>query len=100
VISVISIASGYILNRNTDAAFPYIDSLTTFFSIWATYLVAKKILENWWYWLLIDITSIAIYWERGLSSTSLLFLLYVLMIPFGIYSWRSSYEESQHDRAG
>ena len=42
VISVISIASGYILNRHTDAAFPYIDSLTTFFSIWATYLVAKK----------------------------------------------------------
>ena len=99
LISMLSIASGYFLYRHTDAAFPYIDSLTTFFSIWATFLVAKKVLENWWYWLIIDIASIAIYWERGLSSTSLLFLLYVVMIPFGIYSWRLSYKESQHDYA-
>ena len=99
LISILSIASGYFLNRHTDAAFPYIDSLTTFFSIWATFLVAKKVLENWWYWLIIDIASIAIYWERGLSSTSLLFLLYVVMIPFGIHSWRLSYKESQYDYA-
>ena len=44
VISVISIASGYILNRHTDAAFPYIDSLTTFFSILVPSICVKDLI--------------------------------------------------------
>ena len=58
VLVILSAASGYLLSKNSDAAFPYIDSLTTWFAIWATFLVARKVLENWWYWLLIDIASI------------------------------------------
>jgi hypothetical protein len=82
VIVVVSFISGYLLSRHTDAAFPYIDSLTTWAAIWATFLVARKVLENWWYWLVIDIASIFIYWSRDLQLTSLLFVLYVIMIPY------------------
>jgi nicotinamide mononucleotide transporter len=92
-IGAISIANGYVLTRFTDAAYPYIDSLTTWSAIWATFLVARKVLENWWYWLVIDIASIAIYWARDLHLTSLLFVVYVLMIPFGIRAWRRSWRE-------
>ena len=95
VIAVMVIASGFLLDRYTDAAFPYIDSATTFAAIWATFLVARKVLENWWYWLVIDVVSIFIYWSRGLELTSALFVLYVLMIPFGLASWTRSLREQR-----
>jgi nicotinamide mononucleotide transporter len=95
VIAVMVIASGFLLDRYTDAAFPYIDSATTFAAIWATFLVARKVLENWWYWLVIDVVSIFIYWTRGLELTSALFVLYVLMIPFGLASWTRSLREQR-----
>jgi len=94
-IIAISLLSGFLLERRTDAAYPYIDSMTTWAAIWATFLVARKVLENWWYWLVIDTASIAIYWSRELHLTSLLFVAYVLMIPFGLVAWRRSWREQQ-----
>ena len=90
-----SAASGYVLDTRTDAAFPYIDSLTTWSAVWATFLVARKVLENWWYWLVIDVASVFIYWSRDLELTAALFVLYVIMIPFGIVSWTRSWKEAQ-----
>ena len=91
----LSLISGYALSVYTDAAFPYVDSLTTWSAIWATFLVARKVLENWWYWLAIDAASVIIYWMRDLQLTSLLFVAYVLMIPFGLISWTRSWREAQ-----
>jgi nicotinamide mononucleotide transporter len=82
--------TGWALSTWTDAVYPYIDSMTTFAAIWATFLVARKVLENWWYWLVIDIASLFIYWDRELQLTSMLFLVYVCMIPVGYVSWRRS----------
>lgn len=85
--------SGFLLERYSDAAFPYIDSLTTWAAIWTTFLVARKVLENWWYWLVIDAVSVAIYWVRDLPLTAMLFVVYLLMIPFGLWSWTKSYRK-------
>lgn len=90
-IMLLSAGSGALLDAQTDAAFPYIDSLTTFSAVWATFLVARKVLENWWYWLIIDAVSVVIYWLRDLQFTSLLFAAYVIMIPFGLVAWTRSY---------
>lgn len=92
VAMIIAVAglNGYLLASYTDAEFPYLDSLTTWAAIWATFLIARKVLENWAYLLVIDIVSIGIYWVRGLELTALLFVLYVIMIPFGFLSWRRS----------
>ncbi|MGI9235579.1 MAG: nicotinamide riboside transporter PnuC [Woeseiaceae bacterium] len=95
-IVVVSTINGFLLTRFTDAAFPYVDSLTTWSAIWATFLVARKVLENWWYWLVIDSVSVLIYWVRDLQLTSLLFVVYLIMIPFGILSWTKSMRE-QHE---
>jgi nicotinamide mononucleotide transporter len=91
IVAILVAVVGTWLSRNTDAAFPYVDSATTFAAMWATLLVARKVLENWWYWLVIDAVSIFIYWSRELELTALLFLLYVLIIPFGLVSWTRSY---------
>ncbi|HNP37802.1 MAG TPA: nicotinamide riboside transporter PnuC [Woeseiaceae bacterium] len=82
--------SGWLLETHTDAEFPYTDSLTTWSAIWATFLVARKVLENWWYWLAIDSVSVYLYWSRSLELTALLFIVYLVMIPFGLLSWRRS----------
>lgn len=90
LIALASGLTGFVLSRWTDAAFPYMDSLTTYSAMWATYLVARKVLENWWYWLVIDLASIFIYWSRDLQLTALLFVVYVVLIPIGYLSWRAS----------
>lgn len=95
VIAAISFTSGYLLDRFTDAAFPFIDSLTTWGAIWATFLVARKVLENWWYWLVIDTASVFIYWARDLQLTSVLFVAYVVLVPVGLLSWTRSYRQDR-----
>jgi len=97
VISLLVFIAGTWLTRYSNAAFPYIDSATTFAAIWATFLVARKVLENWWYWLAIDTVSVFIYWSRGLELTSVLFLVYLLLIPFGLIRWTRSYRDTLQD---
>ena len=94
-IVALAVVAGALLTRYTDAAYPYVDSATTFAALWATFLVARKVLENWWYWLVIDVVSVAIYWQRGLELTSLLFILYIAMIPFGLIEWTRSYRRRE-----
>lgn len=93
-ISLLVAAVGALLLAYTDAAFPFVDTATTFTAIWATFLVARKVLENWWYWLVIDLVSIFIYWSRDLELTALLFVVYVVMIPFGIVRWTRSWRDN------
>lgn len=95
IILAISAISGFILANRTDAAFPYVDSLTSWGAVWATFLVARKVLENWWYWLVIDATMVYVFWAKNLELTSLLFVLYLLLIPIGLMSWTRSYRESR-----
>lgn len=94
-IVALSAVSGGLLARYTQAAFPYADSATTFAALWTTFLVARKVLENWWYWLVIDLVSVGIYWNRGLELTALLFVVYIVMIPFGLIAWTRSYRLTQ-----
>lgn len=94
VVVALSLVSGYLLDTRTDAAFPYVDSLTSWGAVWATYLVARKVLENWWYWFVIDATIIYVFWAKGLELTAVLYVVYLLMIPIGLLSWTRSYRES------
>ena len=98
-IAVTAALAGFLLDRYSDAAFPYADSATTVAAIWTTFLVARKVLENWWYWLAIDSVSIYLYWARDLQLTALLFVLYVALIPIGLFAWRRAWAEQQHATA-
>jgi nicotinamide mononucleotide transporter len=93
-IAVAVLVTGYFLDTRTREAMPYLDSLTTWSAVWATFLVARKVLENWWYWLVIDIVSIYMYLSRDLQLTALLFVVYVIMIPFGLAAWTGSRREA------
>ncbi len=73
------------------AALPYLDAFTTCFAILATVMVAHKVLENWHYWLVINIISTYIFAIKGLYLTSALFALYVVLTIIGYIKWRQSY---------
>jgi nicotinamide mononucleotide transporter len=82
--------SGELLSRYSDAALPFLDSLTTWGAVVATFMVARKILENWIYWFVIDAVSIWLYLSRELYFTAALFAAYLVMIVVGYRSWRAS----------
>jgi nicotinamide mononucleotide transporter len=84
---VLSFLSGTLLSNFSNAALPFIDAFTTWGAILASYMVAKKILENWIYWFVIDFISVFIFASRGLYFTSALFVTYLVIIYFGYKSW-------------
>jgi len=88
VIAVLTLVSGSLLASKTTAALPYLDSFTTWGSVLTTWMVTRKILENWLYWIVIDGVSIFLYIDRGLYLTSLLFVAYVIIVVFGFFAWR------------
>ena len=87
IILVLSLLSGFLLERYTDAALPFLDALVSWGAVVATYMVAKKLLENWIYWFVIDATSIFLFIERGLWLSAVLFAAYLVIIFFGYQSW-------------
>ena len=84
--------SGYVLMIYTAAASPFIDAFTTWGAIAASYLVAKKILENWFYWFVIDFVSVFLFISRELYPTALLFIVYLVLVVIGYSAWRKSWQ--------
>jgi nicotinamide mononucleotide transporter len=89
-----SVVSAVLLRQYTQAALPLLDSFTTWGSILTTWMVTRKILENWLYWLVIDSVSIYLYLDRGLYLTALLFLAYLVIVIFGYRKWLLHYRET------
>ena len=87
-----SAVSGTLLQQYSSAALPYLDSFTTWGSVLTTWMVARKILENWLYWLVIDSVSIYLYLDRELYLTALLFALYLIIVIFGYRKWLRHYQ--------
>ena len=84
----LSAVSAYFLGRFTAAAWPLMDSLVTWSSVFATFLVARKVYENWYWWLVIDSVSLCLYFSRHLYLTVLLFAAYLVLIVIGLRQWR------------
>jgi nicotinamide mononucleotide transporter len=97
---ILSLISGYLLSEHSSAAWPYVDSFTTWSSVIATYLVARKYLQNWLYWIVIDAVSVPLYFERELFLTALLFVAYIIIAFIGYRSWRKTLLGSQQHVAG
>ncbi len=85
---ILSCVSWLVLRRFTAAAWPFVDSLVTWASVFATYLVARKSYENWYWWLVIDSLSAYLYFTRHLYVTMVLFVLYLGLIVVGMRAWR------------
>jgi nicotinamide mononucleotide transporter len=79
-----------ILINFTDSPLPIMDSATTALSIVATFMLARKILEHWIIWIVVDLTSAGLYIYKDLWPTVILFLIYTIMAYFGYREWKIS----------
>ncbi len=93
---VLSTVNWYFLSRFTPAASPFVDSMVTWSSVFATFLVARKVYENWHWWLIIDSVSLCLYFMRHLYLTVLVFGLYLVMIVIGMRQWQRSLAPQLH----
>lgn len=93
-LAVVALAVGYLVDTYTPAHFPYFDTFTSVYAVFATYLVAKKVLENWLYWIVIDLASIYLYIEKGLIPTTVLFIIFIIVAAYGYKKWLKVYKES------
>ena len=84
---VFTFISGYLFSIYSDAKMPLVDSFTTIFSLIATYMVVKRILSTWLYFIVIDIVSIYLYYSRDLYFSSILFIIYSIIAVIGYYNW-------------
>lgn len=82
---------GILLDRYTDSPIPYWDAFTTAASFTATWMLARKILEHWIVWIVVDTISMGLYLYRGLYPTLVLFAIYTSMAIIGYIAWKKNY---------
>lgn len=79
---------GFLLHRYTDSPVPYQDAFTTAASIVATYMLTEKHIENWIYWVVVDVYSAYLYVNKDLHSTAVLYIIYTIMAVIGYIQWK------------
>lgn len=85
---------GFVMAANTDAAVPYGDAFTTFGSLVAMWLQARKRLQSWLFWIAIDVIAIGIYFYKDLVLTSGLYAVFLILSIVGYINWRRSLESA------
>ncbi|MDI6832343.1 MAG: nicotinamide riboside transporter PnuC [Bacteroidales bacterium] len=79
---------GFILKKFTDSNVPWWDSFTTSLSFVATWMLARKKIENWLIWIVVDATSVALYIYKQLYPTTILFIILTLLAIVGYFQWK------------
>lgn len=89
--------NGWALARWTDSPAPYLDSFVTWGSVVTTWMVARRIIENWLYWIVVDGVAAWLYFSQGLLATTVLFVIYLGIVVRGYFVWRR--EQALQNRA-
>ena len=95
ILTIISLILGFYMANYTSADFAYLDTFTTVFAVFSTYMLTKKVLENWLYWVIIDAVSIYIYINKGFYLTAVLFAIYTLLALIAYRQWKLEYKNSE-----
>ena len=95
---IIYIIIVYILINFTDSDVPYMDSLTTALSIIATWMLAKKYIEQWLIWIFVDAVSAGLYVYKNLWPTVILFIIYTIMAILGYLEWKKDFKSRDFEK--
>ena len=91
LVLVMSLAWGSMMARFTDAHYPFWDGTIAMTSVVAQILLARRYLENWVLWIIVDILAVGLYWTKGLYLTSGLYGIFLILAAIGLYQWRNIY---------
>jgi nicotinamide mononucleotide transporter len=78
----------FVLTNYTDSTVPWSDSFTTALSIVGMWMLARKYIEQWWVWCVVDVVSSALYMYKGLYFTAVLYAVYAIIAIFGYFKWK------------
>ncbi len=86
--SLLALAFGYFFDNYTPAAATYWDAFTTVFSVLATFMLVRRLLDNWAYWVVIDLVYVGLYYSRGAYLFALLMVIYTIIAALAWREWR------------
>ena len=84
-------ALGAFMRTWTNAALPFWDASGTVLSLIAQWLMTKKLLECWLFWIAVDVISVGIYLAKGLYPTTVLYAVFLFLATMGFLEWMKSY---------
>ena len=84
-----------IANKYSTQAMPYLDAFITAFSLIATWMTTKKMIENWLYWIIVDALGVLLFANREFYLLALLNIIYTSMALAGYFSWRKKMTSSE-----
>lgn len=76
------------------SSLPYWDASTSILSVTAMWLTAKKKIDNWYYWLVVDILATGIYFYKEVYFFAVLYMVYIVMAISGYLAWKKSLEKN------
>ena len=82
------LAISWILINYTDSTVPWADSFTTALSIVGMWMLARKYIEQWWVWCIVDVASSILYVYKELHLTAILYAVYAIIAIFGYFKWK------------
>jgi len=88
---IFTVVFGTFLKQNTDAFFPYLDSLCAGGSLLGAFLLSRRILENWLVWLFVDVVYLYLYISKELYLTTLLYFAYIIIAIIGYREWKKNW---------
>ena len=84
-----------ILQYLTDSTIPAADSVVGALSVIATWMLAKKKIENWLIWIVVDAFAAGLYFYKELYPTAILFVIYTVMAVVGYKQWKKTLNSSK-----
>ena len=98
VTSIVFVAIAWVLINLTDSTVPYADAFTTALSVVGMWMLARKYIEQWWVWLVVDVASVVLYIYKDLYFTAALYALYAVVAVFGYRKWKKLMSEQYETR--
>ena len=80
----------FVLTNFTDSPVPAWDSFITSLSIVATWMLARKIFEHWYLWIIVNFVSSFLFIIKGLYPTVILYVIYGIMSFAGLAAWKKT----------
>lgn len=77
-----------VMHHYTDAAAPFVDGAVACLSVTGQILMVRRYVENWLYWIVVNVVAVGLFWWRGLPITAGLYLVFLVLAVFGFLRWR------------
>ena len=89
-----TIGWGSLMQAYTDASYPFWDASVAMLSVTAQILLARRYLENWALWVVVDLLSIGLYAAKGLWLTLILYVIFLGLATWGLWQWNKVRRQS------